>query len=155
MLPRLFAVNVTGAFVCAREAVRRMSTSRGGARRQHRQHLVEGGGASAAPSEWVHYAASKGAIDTMTTGLSKELAAEGIRVNAVRPGLIESDFHLHAPPGRVERMAPIDPDAALGHADEVAAAVAVAGVARGQLRDGRVRRRHRRPLTDRPRRSPR
>jgi NAD(P)-dependent dehydrogenase (short-subunit alcohol dehydrogenase family) len=75
------------------------------------------------PNEWVHYAASKGALDTMTVGLSKELANVGVRVNGVRPGLIESDFHLHAPPGRVERMAPMIPMERSGSAAEVAGAV--------------------------------
>jgi NAD(P)-dependent dehydrogenase (short-subunit alcohol dehydrogenase family) len=74
-------------------------------------------------NEWVHYAASKGGIDTMTIGLAKELAPHGIRVNAVRPGLIESDFHLHATPGRVERMTPLIPMQRAGTADEVAEAV--------------------------------
>ena len=73
--------------------------------------------------EWVHYAASKGAVDTMTVGLAKELATVGVRVNGVRPGLIESDFHDHAPPGRVERMAPSIPMQRSGTADEVAGAV--------------------------------
>ena len=74
-------------------------------------------------NEWVHYAASKGGIDTMTIGLAKELAPYGIRVNAVRPGLIESDFHLHATAGRVERMTPLIPMQRVGTADEVAEAV--------------------------------
>jgi NAD(P)-dependent dehydrogenase (short-subunit alcohol dehydrogenase family) len=73
--------------------------------------------------EWVHYAASKGALDTMTVGLARELATVGIRVNGVRPGLIVSDFHDHAPPGRLERMAPTVPMARSGHPDEVAGAV--------------------------------
>jgi NAD(P)-dependent dehydrogenase (short-subunit alcohol dehydrogenase family) len=75
------------------------------------------------PDEWIHYAASKGAIDTMTAGLSKEVAADGIRVNSIRPGLIESDFHLHATPGRIERMTPGVPMRRAGTAAEVAAAV--------------------------------
>ena len=75
------------------------------------------------PNEWIHYAATKGAIDTLTAGLSKELAHVGVRVNSVRPGLIESDFHLHAAPGRVERMAPLIPMQRAGTAAEVAAAV--------------------------------
>jgi NAD(P)-dependent dehydrogenase (short-subunit alcohol dehydrogenase family) len=118
----LWAVNITGAFVCAREAVLRMSTAHGGSGGSivniSSKAAVIGG-----PNEWIHYAASKGAIDTMTAGLSKEVATEGIRVNAVRPGLIHSDFHLHAPSGRVERMAPIIPMQRAGTAGEVAAAV--------------------------------
>jgi NAD(P)-dependent dehydrogenase (short-subunit alcohol dehydrogenase family) len=122
MLARLFAVNITGAFVCAREAANRMSTARGGIGGSiiniSSKAAVLGGA-----TEWVHYAASKGAIDTMTTGLSKELAVHGIRVNAVRPGLIATDFHLGAAPGRVERMTPTVPLQRAGTAAEVAAAV--------------------------------
>ncbi len=122
MLARLWAVNVTGAFVCAREAATRMRTDRGGLGGSivniSSKAAVIGG-----PNEWIHYAATKGAIDTLTAGLSKEVAHVGVRVNSVRPGLIESDFHLHATPGRVERMAPIIPMQRAGSADEVAAAV--------------------------------
>ena len=122
MLTRLFAVNVTGAFICAREAARRMSTAGGGpggsiVNISSKAAVLGGSG------EWVHYAASKGAIDTMTTGLAKELAPQGIRVNAVRPGLIVTDFHDHAPPGRVERMTPTIPMQRSGSSAEVAEAV--------------------------------
>jgi NAD(P)-dependent dehydrogenase (short-subunit alcohol dehydrogenase family) len=122
MLARLWAVNVTGAFVCAREAATRMRTDRGG----HGGSIVNVSSKAAViggPNEWIHYAATKGAIDTLTAGLSKELAHVGVRVNSVRPGLIESDFHLHAAPGRVERMAPLIPMQRAGTAAEVAAAV--------------------------------
>ena len=122
MLERLWAVNITGAFLCAREAAARMRTDRGG----DGGSIVNVSSKAAAlggSGEWVHYAASKGAIDTMTIGLSKELAAVGVRVNAVRPGLVESDFHLHAPEGRVERIAPTVPMQRSGTTDEVAAAV--------------------------------
>ncbi|MFM2071626.1 MAG: hypothetical protein RLZZ623_1889 [Actinomycetota bacterium] len=122
MLQHLWAVNITSAFICSREAARRMSTSSGGLGGSiitiSSKAAVLGG-----PNEWVHYAASKGALDTMTIGLSKELALEGIRVNAVRPGLIESDFHLHATAGRVERMTPSVPMQRSGSPAEVAAAV--------------------------------
>lgn len=122
MLETLWAVNVTGPFVCAREAVSRMASDRGGSGGSivniSSRAAVLGG-----PGEWVHYAASKGAIDTMTIGLSKELAPLGIRVNAVRPGLITSDFHDHAPPGRLERMTPSVPMQRPGSPDEVATAV--------------------------------
>lgn len=122
MLTHLFAVNVVGPFVCAREAVRRMARSRGG----HGGSIVNISSKAAVlggAGEWVHYAATKGAIDTMTRGLATELAPDGIRVNAVRPGLIESDFHDHAPPGRVERMAPGIPMRRSGSPAEVAEAV--------------------------------
>ena len=119
-MERLWAVNLTGPFVCAREAANRMRASGSGGSiiNISSKAAVLGGS-----NEWVHYAASKGGIDTMTTGLAKELAPHGIRVNAVRPGLIESDFHLHATPGRVERMMPLIPMQRAGTADEVAEAV--------------------------------
>ncbi len=122
MLARLWAVNITGAFICAREAAARMRTDCGGAggsiiNISSKAAVLGGSG------EWVYYAASKGALDTMTIGLSKELAPVGVRVNGVRPGLIESDFHLHAPPGRVERMRPSIPMQRSGSTDEVAPAV--------------------------------
>jgi NAD(P)-dependent dehydrogenase (short-subunit alcohol dehydrogenase family) len=119
-LERLWAVNLTGPFLCAREAARRMRDDGAGGSiiNISSKAAVLGG-----TNEWVHYAASKGGIDTMTIGLAKELAPEGIRVNAVRPGLIESDFHLHATPGRVERMTPLVPMQRVGTADEVAEAV--------------------------------
>ena len=122
MLQRLFAVNITGAFLCAREAARRMRTDTAG-RGGSIINISSKAAVLGSPGEWVHYAASKGAIDTMTVGLAKELAPFGIRVNAVRPGLIESDFHLHAPAGRVERMAPTIPMQRSGSAAEVAEAV--------------------------------
>ncbi|MFT3853349.1 MAG: SDR family oxidoreductase [Ilumatobacteraceae bacterium] len=122
MLARLFAVNVGGAFLCAREAALRMRTDRGGkggciCNVSSKAAITGGSG------EWVHYAATKGAIDTMTIGLARELAPHGVRVNAVRPGLIVTDFHDHAPDGRVERMAPQIPMLRSGSADEVATAV--------------------------------
>jgi NAD(P)-dependent dehydrogenase (short-subunit alcohol dehydrogenase family) len=119
-LGRLWAVNLTGPFVCAREAAQRMRDSgRGGSIINISSKAAVLGGSN----EWVHYAASKGGIDTMTIGLAKELAPHGIRVNAVRPGLIDSDFHLHASPGRVERMMPMVPMQRVGTAEEVAEAV--------------------------------
>lgn len=122
-LGRVLATNVTGSFLCAREAVKRMSTRHGG-----------GGGAivnlsSAAarlgsPNEFVDYAAAKGAIDTFTLGLSKEVAEEGIRVNAVRPGVIYTDIHASAgEPDRVERVKGAVPMRRGGTPEEVAHAV--------------------------------
>jgi NAD(P)-dependent dehydrogenase (short-subunit alcohol dehydrogenase family) len=103
-LQRMFAVNITGAFLCAREAVRRMSTNRGGAGGA----IVNVSSVAArlgGPNEYVDYAASKGAMDTMTIGLANEVADEGIRVNAVRPGLIYTDIHASGgEPGRVGRL---------------------------------------------------
>ncbi|MFZ4719594.1 MAG: SDR family oxidoreductase [Ilumatobacteraceae bacterium] len=122
MLTRLWAVNVTGPFIACREAAARMRTDRGGrggsiVNISSKAALLGGSG------EWVHYAASKGAVETLTVGLAKELAPFGVRVNSVRPGLIVSDFHDHAPPGRVERMAPTVPMQRSGTPEEVAAAV--------------------------------
>ncbi len=122
VLQRLWAVNITGPFVCAREAAARLRTDRGG-RGGSIVNISSKAALLGSPGEWIHYAASKGAIDTMTIGLAKELAAVGVRVNGVRPGLIESDFHDHAPEGRVERLRPTIPMQRSGSAAEVAAAV--------------------------------
>ena len=120
-LSRVLAVNVAGAFLCAREAVRRMSTANGGdggsiVNVSSRAAVI--GGAN----EWVAYAATKGAIDTMTIGLAREVAALGIRVNGVAPGLIDTDFHQLIP-GRLERMAPTIPLERAGTSREVAEAI--------------------------------
>jgi NAD(P)-dependent dehydrogenase (short-subunit alcohol dehydrogenase family) len=122
VLARLWAVNITGPFVCAREAVRRMATDRGGTggaivNVSSRAAALGGSG------EWVHYAASKGAVDTMTIGLAGEVALQGIRVNGVRPGLIDTEIHDAAPAGRLERMAPSVPVGRAGTPGEVAAAI--------------------------------
>ena len=106
---RTFAVNVVGSMLCAREAVRRMSTRRGG-----RGGAIVNVSSIAArigsPGEYVDYAASKGAIDTFTIGLAREVAAEGIRVNAVRPGFTYTDIHARGgEPGRVDRLGPTVP----------------------------------------------
>jgi NAD(P)-dependent dehydrogenase (short-subunit alcohol dehydrogenase family) len=122
-LRRVFDINVLGAFLCAREAVRRMSTRRGGAG----GNIVNISSAASylgSPDEYIDYAASKGAIDTLTIGLAKEVARDGIRVNAVRPGLIETDIHRDSgDPHRVARLAPGVPLGRGGTADEVAALV--------------------------------
>lgn len=116
-LERLWAVNLTGAFLCAREAVRRMTGGGAIVNVSSRAAVLGGTG------EWVAYAAAKGAIDTMTVGLAREVADRGIRVNGVRPGLIDTAIHEAAPPGRMERMAPTIPMARAGTADEVAEAI--------------------------------
>lgn len=120
---RMFDINVIGSMVCAREAVRRMSTRHGGAGGA----IVNVSSAAArlgAPGQYVDYAAAKGAIDVFTLGLAKEVAAEGIRVNAVRPGLIETDIHASGGiPDRVQRLAHQVPMQRGGTALEVAEAI--------------------------------
>jgi len=120
---RVFATNVTGAFICAREAVRRMSTAHGGAGGAIVNVSSRAAGLGA-PNEYVDYAASKAAIEAMTIGLAREVAAEGIRVNGVRPGIIYSDIHASAgDPGRVDRLAPTVPMKRGGDVVEVARAI--------------------------------
>ena len=122
-LDRVFTTNIVGAFLCAREAVKRMSSRYGGAGGA----IVNVSSAAArlgAPDEYIDYAASKGALDTMTLGLSKEVASEGIRVNGVRPGLIHTEIHASGgDPGRVERLQTSVPVKRGGRADEVARAI--------------------------------
>lgn len=122
-LARMFTVNVVGPMLCAREAVRRMSTRHGG----RGGAIVNVGSAAArlgSPNQYVDYAASKAAIDTFTKGLSLEVAAEGVRVNAVRPGIIDTGIHASGgEPDRVQRLAPQVPMRRAGSADEVAAAI--------------------------------
>jgi NAD(P)-dependent dehydrogenase (short-subunit alcohol dehydrogenase family) len=122
-LTSVFGVNAIGSILCAREAIRRMSLRHGGtggAIVNISSIAVRVGGAN----EWVHYAASKGAIDTFTIGLAREVADEGIRVNAVAPGLIETDIHAtNGMPDRLERMAPTVPMKRAGTAEEVAEGV--------------------------------
>jgi NAD(P)-dependent dehydrogenase (short-subunit alcohol dehydrogenase family) len=118
-IQEVLAINVAGAFYCARAAVKRMSTKHGGSGGSivllSSMAAVIGGG-----GEYVLYAASKGAIDAMTVGLSREVAGEGIRVNAVCPGLIDTEIQ---PPGRVERVGPSVPIGRAGKAEEVAEAI--------------------------------
>lgn len=122
-LERVFTVNVVGSFLCAREAVRRMSTRHGG-RGGAIVNLSSAASRLGSPDEYVDYAASKGAIDTLTLGLAKEVAAEGIRVNAVRPGIIDTEIHARGgEPGRVRRLARSLPMQRGGSAEEVATAI--------------------------------
>lgn len=122
-LQRVFATNVTGSFMCAREAVRRMSTKHGGSGGAI-VNLSSGAARLGSPGEYVDYAASKGAIDTMTIGLGQEVAQEGIRVNAVRAGFIYTDIHASGgEPNRVDRVKAFVPMRRGGTAEEVANAV--------------------------------
>ncbi|MGB3310738.1 MAG: SDR family oxidoreductase [Nodosilinea sp.] len=122
-LSRILAANVTGSFLCAREAIRRMSTQRGGAGGA----IVNVSSVAArlgSPGEYVDYAAAKGAIDTFTIGLAKEVAEAGIRVNAVRPGFIDSDIHASGgEPNRIGRVKASIPLGRGGQAIEVARAI--------------------------------
>lgn len=122
-LERMFRVNVIGSFICAREAVRRMSTRHGGSGGA----IVNVSSAAArlgSPGQYIDYAASKGAIDTFTIGLAKEVAAEGIRVNAVRPGLIDTEIHASGGmPDRAFELAPTVPMQRTGSAEEIAGAI--------------------------------
>jgi NAD(P)-dependent dehydrogenase (short-subunit alcohol dehydrogenase family) len=122
-LGRVFATNVTGAFLCAREAVRRMSTRRGG-RGGAIVNVSSRAAVLGAPGEYVDYAASKAALDALTVGLSKEVAGEGIRVNGVRAGIIDTAIHASGgEPGRVARLGPQQPMGRGGQAIEVARAI--------------------------------
>ena len=122
-LARILAANVIGSFICAREAIRRMSTRHGGTGGAI-VNLSSAAARLGSPGEYVDYAASKGAIDTFTLGLAREVAAEGIRVNAVRPGIIDTDIHASGGmPDRVERMKDSVPMRRGGDAEEVAAAI--------------------------------
>ncbi|HWH84012.1 MAG TPA: SDR family oxidoreductase [Burkholderiaceae bacterium] len=122
-LQRMFAINVFGSFVCAREAVKRLSTTHGG-RGGAIVNLSSAAARLGAPGQYVDYAAAKGAIDVFTLGLAKEVALEGIRVNAVRPGIIATEIHASGgTPDRAAQMAPLVPMQRAGSAEEVAEAI--------------------------------
>jgi NAD(P)-dependent dehydrogenase (short-subunit alcohol dehydrogenase family) len=120
---RVLAVNVLGTIVCCREAVKRLSTRHGG--RGGSIVLVSSAAARLGGSnEYVDYAASKGAVDTLCIGLAKEVATESVRVNVVRPGVIDTEIHARAgQPNRIEQMLPLLPMGRAGHAAEIADAV--------------------------------
>jgi NAD(P)-dependent dehydrogenase (short-subunit alcohol dehydrogenase family) len=120
---RILATNVTGSFLCAREAVRRMSRRQGG-KGGAIVNVSSRAGVLGAAGEYVDYAASKAALDALTIGLAKEVAGEGIRVNGVRPGLIDTEMHASGgEPGRIERLKSSVPMGRGGEAEEVARAV--------------------------------
>ena len=122
-LQRMFAINLTGSFLCAREAVRRMSTKRGGAGGAI-VNLSSAASKLGSPGQYVDYAASKAGVDLMTLGLAREVATEGIRVNAVRPGIIDTEIHASGGlPDRARQVAPQVPMQRAGSADEVAQAI--------------------------------
>ena len=121
---RIFDVNVLGTMVCAREAVKRMSTA-GGGKGGAIVNLSSASAKLGSPSQYIDYAAAKGAVDTFTVGLAKEVAREGIRVNAVRPGIIETEIHASGgDPDRAARMASDLPMGRAGTAEECAEAIA-------------------------------
>ena len=123
-LQRMFAINVFGSFMCAREAVKRMSTRHPGGEGGSIVNVSSAAARLGAPGQYVDYAAAKGAIDTFTIGLAKEVAAEGIRVNAVRPGIIDTDIHASGGlPDRARDLAPLVPIQRAGSPDEVAEAI--------------------------------
>jgi len=122
-LQRMFAVNVIGSFLCAREAIKRMSKRHGGSGGVI-VNLSSAAARLGSPGDYVDYASAKGAIDTFTIGLAKEVAAEGIRVNAVRPGVIRTEIHATSgDPARLERIGATAPLARPGEPEEVAQAV--------------------------------
>ncbi len=122
-IAQVMAVNVTGAMLCSREAVRRMSTRRGGSGGAI-VNISSRAAQTGSPGEWVHYAASKGAIDSFTIGLAREVATEGIRVNAVAPGLVDTGLHAaNGDPGRLQRLMGTIPMGRAGAPREVAEGV--------------------------------
>lgn len=122
-IAKVMAVNVAGTILCSREAVRRMSTRHGGTGGAI-VNISSRAAHTGSPGEWVHYAASKGAIDSFTIGLAREVATEGIRVNAVAPGLIETGLHAaNGEPGRLQRLMGSIPMRRAGQPSEVAEAV--------------------------------
>ncbi len=123
VLHEVTAVNFIGPMLCCREAVRRMSTARGGVGGAI-VNVSSTAATRGSAGEWVHYAATKGAMNTMTVGLAAEVAGEGIRVNAVAPGLTATELHADSgEPGRIDRIAPLIPIGRAGEPEEMAAAI--------------------------------
>ena len=123
-LTRMLAVNVAGPMLCAREAVRRMSTKHAGGQGGAIVNISSLAARTGSAGEWVHYAASKGAVNSFTIGLAREVANEGIRVNAVAPGLVDTELHAaNGEPGRLKRMTPTIPIGRPASADEIAQGV--------------------------------
>nr|OQO17585.1 hypothetical protein B0A51_14936 [Rachicladosporium sp. CCFEE 5018]OQO24060.1 hypothetical protein B0A51_09613 [Rachicladosporium sp. CCFEE 5018]OQO24469.1 hypothetical protein B0A51_08578 [Rachicladosporium sp. CCFEE 5018] len=123
-MKKVFDINVLGAYLCAREAARRLPKSPGTEKERSIVLVSSAAARLGSPNEFVDYAGSKGAIDTLTTGLSKELGPLGVRVNGVRPGIIKTDIHLSAgDPERAERLGKIVPLGRAGEAEEVAEAI--------------------------------
>ena len=120
-LESVFRTNVFGSFICSREAARRMSTRKGGSGGAI-VNISSGASRTGSPGVWVHYAASKGAIETMSNGLAKELAADGIRVNTVRAGVIATEVHQGHGEDRLAQLLAMVPMKRMGEPDEVAAA---------------------------------
>ena len=146
-LRRMFDINVLGSFLCAREAVRRMSTRHGG-RGGAIVNLSSAAARLGSPGQYVDYAASKGAIDSFTLGLAREVAAEGIRVNAVRPGIIDTDIHASGgQPERARAAGAAGADAARRQRRRSGRCGAVVAVRHGQLRHRHGDRCHRRALS--------
>jgi len=122
-LTRMFAINLTGSFLCAREAVKRMSTRHGGSGGVI-VNLSSAAAKLGSPGQYVDYAAAKAGVDLLTLGLAREVATEGIRVNAVRPGIIDTEIHASGGlPDRVKQTAPMVPMQRAGSAEEVAQAI--------------------------------
>ena len=121
-LEEVLRVNVTGTFLASREAVKRMSMRRGGSGGSI-VNISSGASKSGSPNSWIHYAATKGAIDTMTVGLAREVASEGIRVNAVRPGVIATDIHNGRSPEQLETLIRMIPQGRMGQPEEIARTV--------------------------------
>lgn len=119
---RVMRTNVIGPFLACREGVKRMSTRHGG-KGGAVVNVSSGAAKSGSPGVWVHYAASKGALDTLTIGLAKEVAGEGIRVNGIRPGIVDTKIHKARPSGQLERMVKAVPMGRMGRPEEAARAI--------------------------------